>query len=232
MQVHYQLTRSQRLFSIASIAAASALVLVLALRIGLRADLMSWWAPLACVLGIAAADFGSGLVHWSADTWGSDDLPLVGHRLLVPFRVHHVNPDDFLRRSFVDTNGDVAFIGACVLAVFVSLPLHTSDDAVVAIFGLGFCGVGTLTNQIHQWAHMPSPPAVVRLLQDCGFVLGRTGHAAHHAGSYDVSYCITTGWCNRPLEAIGFFRRAEWVVRRATGALPREDDLRYEVRRA
>ncbi len=229
MQVHYELTRSQRLFSIASIAAAAALVVVLALRTGLRADLTPWWAPFACGLGILAADFGSGLVHWSADTWGSDDLPLVGHRLLVPFRVHHVNPDDFLRRSFIDVNGDVAFIGACVLAVLVSLPLTTSRDAVVAMFGLGFCGVGMLTNQIHQWAHMPSPPAVVRLLQDCGLILGRSGHAAHHARPYDASYCITTGWCNRPLEAIGFFRRAEWIVRRITGARPREDDVRYEV---
>ena len=143
-----------------------------------------------------------------------------------------MNPDDFLRRSFIDTNGDVAFIGACVLAVLVSLPLSTRRHAVVAIFGLGFCGVGMLTNQIHQWAHMPSPPAAVRLLQDCGLILGRTGHAAHHARPYDANYCITTGWCNRPLEAIGFFRRAERIVRHATGALPREDDLRYEVRGA
>ena len=64
---------------------------------------------------MAAADFGSGLVHWAADTWGRDDLPVIGRRLLVPFRVHHVNPDDFLRRRFVDTNGDVAFLAVPVL---------------------------------------------------------------------------------------------------------------------
>ena len=34
----------------------------------------------------------------------------IGPRLLVPFRVHHVNPEDFLRRRFVDTNGEVAAI--------------------------------------------------------------------------------------------------------------------------
>lgn len=98
----------------------------------------------------------------------------------------------------------------------------------VLLFGLAFCSIGGMTNQIHQWAHMPSPPQVVRALQAGGVLLGRTQHAAHHALPYDGHYCITTGWCNRPLEAIAFFRRIEWAITRLTGAVPREDDHHYD----
>src|SRR5262245_58669198 len=166
-------------------------------RLAAGLDLAQWWIAPVLLAGVTAADFASGLVHWSADTWGRDDCPVIGPRLLVPFRVHHVNPDDFLRRSFVDTNGEVAFIALPFLAALLSLPLESPWGRVAAVFGFGFCAIGSLTNQIHQWAHMPQPPAPIRALQWCGLLLGRAAHAEHHHHPYAVHYCITTGWCNR-----------------------------------
>lgn len=230
LPAHYETTRGQFALSAVSIAAAFAGLAALAVRLGLRHEAWPWWTPLALACGVIAADLGSGLVHWGADTWGRDDLPVIGHRLLVPFRVHHINPDDFLRRTFVDTNGDVAFITALVLTGLLAMPLDPPWAVPLAMFGLALCGVGMMTNQIHQWAHMPSPPALVRVLQDAGLILGRDAHATHHARPYDAHYCITTGWCNRPLEAIGFFRALERIVTRVTGARPRHDDERYEER--
>ena len=227
---HYDLTPAQSLFSIASIAAAFLLFAALGARITLQLDLWQWWVPLAFVGGIAAADAASGLVHWGADTWGRDDLPIIGYRLLVPFRVHHMNPDDFLRRRFSDTNGDVAFIAVPMILGLLFVPFGREWGAPVAVFGFGFCGIGMMTNQIHQWAHMPSPPRPVRFLQNCRVILRHAEHAAHHDRPYDVHYCITTGWCNRPFEAIGFFRRLEGTITRLTGARPRQDDRRYEER--
>jgi ubiquitin-conjugating enzyme E2 variant len=223
---------AQRWLWLAAIAAAFAALAALAVRIVIQVDLWQWWVPAALVAGILLADFGSGLVHWSADTWGRDDLIVIGPRLLVPFRVHHVNPDDFLRRNFADTNGDVALIAIAPLVSLTLLPLGEAWQVAVAAGGFGLCGAGMLTNQIHQWAHMPSPPRLVRILQDAGVILGRHEHAVHHRRPYDVRYCITTGWCNRPLEAAGFFRALERTITRVTGARPRHDDERYDERYA
>lgn len=227
---HYAVARSQYVFSVLSIAGALLALGTLALRIAKDVDVWHWWVPLAFAGGIAAADFASGLIHWGADTWGSDDLPVIGHRLLVPFRVHHVNPDDFLRRSFVDTNGDVFFVVTPVLLGLLVVPIEWPGAGPALVFGAGLCGVGMMTNQIHQWAHMPDPPRLVRVLQACGLILGPAEHASHHERPYDCHYCITTGWCNRPAEAIMFFRRVESLMTRLTGARPRHDDRRYEER--
>ncbi len=220
------MSRAQRLFSIVSIAAAIALLTLVAARLAASVP-FAWWMPLAFVAGVALADLASGVVHWGADTWGDDDLPVIGRRLLKPFRLHHIDPDDFLRRSFIDANGDVAFLALPALAALLVLPIDRPWAPMVLIAGFGWCAVGMWTNQIHQWAHMPDPPAAVCRLQRCGLLLGHDAHAAHHAGAFDRHYCITTGWWNRPLEALGFFRRLETLIVAVTGAEPREDERRY-----
>ena len=221
------MSRSQFVFSIASIVVAMVLLGAFGFRIATEIDWRQWWVIPAFVAGMAMADLLSGLIHWAADTWGRDDYPVIGPRLLRPFRLHHVDPDDFLRRPFVDANGDVAFVAAPVLVALLSLPLEAPWARPLAVFGFGLCAVGMWTNQIHQWAHMPLPPLPIRVLQDCRVLLGRREHAQHHAGSYDRHYCITTGWWNRPLEALGFFRRLEAIVTSTTGARPREDEQMY-----
>jgi ubiquitin-conjugating enzyme E2 variant len=126
-------------------------------------------------------------------------------------------------------NGDVAFLYALALAALWLMPLDGVLSEPLLISGFGLCAIGMWTNQIHQWAHLPAPPVAVRWLQDAGVLLGRSEHAAHHSGAFDRHYCITTGWWNRPLEAIGFFRRLEAVITAISGAHPREDDRRYAV---
>ncbi|HET9703427.1 MAG TPA: fatty acid desaturase CarF family protein [Vicinamibacterales bacterium] len=218
-------SRRQRIAWMAALAAACVVAALAAVRLAVNVG-FDWWTLPALVVGMAAADLASGLVHWSADTWGHDDLPVVGRRLLVPFRLHHLDPDDLTRRRFADCNGDVAAIALPVLAGLLVVPLDRIWPApAVAIFG--FAGVGMWTNQIHKWAHLPAPPRLVRLLQNAHVILGRREHERHHHDRYDSHYCITTGWWNRPLEAVQFFRRAEALVTFVTAAEPRQDEHRY-----
>src|SRR5688572_12991868 len=143
--VVHPLTGVRWLASAVSIAAAAVLAVAHGIRLVSEIDVSQWWIPLALVSGAVAADFSSGVVHWAADTWGRDDLPVVGPRLLVPFRVHHINPNDFVSRPFVDTNGEVALPAALTLAGAFAIPLHTGWGLVAAVFVQAFCSVGMLT---------------------------------------------------------------------------------------
>jgi plasmanylethanolamine desaturase len=222
-------TTASLIFAGTSIATELLLLLALTLRMVAHVELHPWSVLLAFVAGVAAADFASGLVHWAADTWGRADLPVIGPRVLWPFRVHHTNPDDFLRRRFLDTNGDVAALVTVVLGGILLMPLDRPWQQWLGVAGLGLCAFGGWTNQSHQWAHMPSPPRVVRVGQAAGVLLRPADHAAHHGAPYHGHYCITTGWCNRPLEAARFFRRLEKAVTFVTGAVPREDERRLHA---
>lgn len=226
---HDDISVARQALSVAALAAVAALLGWNLYRLA-AAPLAAWWLVPAVAAGVVAADFLSGLVHWAADTWGSETMPVVGRRLLHPFRVHHVNPDDFLRRRFIDTNGDVALIVIPVLAAALLLPLDREAGAAAAVFLTAFAAVGVLTNQVHQWAHMPRPPAVVRLLQRGRLVLTFEAHARHHRPPFAANYCIATGWCNRPLTAVGFFPRLERAVTRLTGRHPRHDDAAFRAK--
>jgi ubiquitin-conjugating enzyme E2 variant len=184
----------------------------------------SWWVPWLLLAALPAADIGSGLVHWTADTWGSESMPVLGPRFLRPFRVHHQNPEDILRRDFIDLNGDVAMLAVPLLLLASALPVEEALACAVVFFLVALCLCSLPTNQFHQWAHMSEPPAFVRWLQQRRLILSREHHRRHHIAPFASHYCITFGWCNPLLAAIGFFPSLERWISRATGAMPRRDE--------
>jgi ubiquitin-conjugating enzyme E2 variant len=227
LPVHDQLSWLTRGIELSCIIAAVALVVVQLGRLVEAGALGSWWTPIGVVAGLFAADFVSGLVHWTADTWGSETMPILGRRFVRPFRVHHVNPDDFLKRDFVDTNGDVAGIVSGFLIALFAIPLDSTWGQVAAVFLLAFCVGGLPTNQVHQWAHQTDPPSMVKLLQRWGVLLSHSAHRRHHRSPFVVNYCIATGWCNPFLSRVRFFPRLEKVVEAVTGLKPRADDQSF-----
>jgi plasmanylethanolamine desaturase len=184
------------------------------------------WMLVAILLAWPAADLLSGIVHWLADTWGSEKFPILGPRFIKPFRVHHDTPTSFLECTFFDTNGDTCLIAIPILGSLWWLPTETVWGVSLLTFGVFFCAFAIPTNQIHQWAHMANPPRWVRVLQRAGLILSNEEHARHHTLPYEGYYCITTGFCNRWLEKMKFFRQLEALVTAVTGIPPRLEEQR------
>jgi TMEM189-like protein len=185
-------------------------------------------AVLACAMLCASlfADFGSGMVHWWADTWGSENWPIVGKALIGPFREHHVDPKAITHHDFLETNGASSFVVLPLLGGAVYLADHPGEWSMFASALLGATAWLTLgTNQIHKWAHADRAPAPVRFLQRWGVLLSPEVHSQHHSAPFDRYYCITHGWLNPVLTRIKFFRALEWIVERTFGAVPRAEDL-------
>jgi len=111
----------------------------------------------------------SGLVHWLADTWGSEELPIVGPRFLRPFRVHHVTPTSFVECTFMDTNGDTALIGIPFFCVDLSLSAGRSVGILSSLVYVGFLRVST-ANQSNSPVGTHAQPSDTRsVLSAIGF---------------------------------------------------------------
>jgi plasmanylethanolamine desaturase len=181
----------------------------------------------AALLGVIIADFGSGLLHWAADTWGHADLPIVGRMFIRSFREHHIVQSKICEHGWVQANGEATLLSnflwggmlffAPAAGQGVFLAMWTTFGATILLL--------VLTNEFHKWAHIKHPAKPIQLLQRVGLLQSYKRHAYHHATPFTKSYCITTGWLNTPLDAIGFWRFAERSIHRITGFVPREDDI-------
>lgn len=54
----------------------------------------------SAICGILTADFGSGIVHWAADTWGSIELPVIGKVNIFPETKFPEHSEPFFRTFF------------------------------------------------------------------------------------------------------------------------------------
>ena len=179
------------------------------------------WPWLAVLGGWITADFVSGLVHWLGDTWGREDWPLVGTSLIRGFREHHSNPVAITRHDFVETSGSISLALIPVLLVALLEPREAMRGGSVVIFLTIFSLAMLLTNEIHKSAHRDKVCRPVAWLQRTGLILSPAHHAVHHAAPFDRRYCISAGWLNPLIDAIGFFRALERSITFVSGSEPR-----------
>jgi plasmanylethanolamine desaturase len=224
-------TRAHRVLEITAIVLFGTLLALLAARISGSLSQAPWTLPLALVAAMIAADFLSGLVHWGADTWGTVETPLLGTSLIRSFREHHVDPKSITHHDFIEANGNSCLVLIPVVAPAFAFPV--SSGSSWGLFGAAFLGLLCFflaaTNEIHKRAHQDTPPLPFRALQRLHVILPPSVHDIHHASPFARYYCITTGWLNAPLTAIGFFSTLEKIIMRTTGAIPRHDDIGREA---
>ena len=195
-----------------------------------------WLTILAIPLSLVLGDLVSGLVHWTADTYFSEETPIIGPSLVKPFRLHHLYPRDICTHDLVTTVGNVCIIAVPVLAVCISLLWlwEASSWLAFLILCIALMSLATvLTNQFHKWAHQEAPSRFVRFLQRTRVVLRPSHHQVHHTKPFNMHYCITNGWLNPVLNKLRFFRGLEAGLRLvgievATAAERSEDASRAE----
>lgn len=191
-----------------------------------------WIYAISFALAIVLSDFFSGLVHWGADTWGTFDTPLFGPTFIRSFREHHIAPQAMTKHDIFETNGDNCLLTLPVLYLMATKQVvYDGDVSLLSLFNLNLwtwiCLWVALTNQIHSWSHQNNPPFIARVLQKSKLILSPEFHRIHHQSPFDRSYCITNGWCEGILVFVDFWRRAENIITKYTGMIPREDDMKW-----
>ncbi|MGH7804457.1 MAG: fatty acid desaturase CarF family protein [Candidatus Binatia bacterium] len=198
-------------FEAVAFAAFALLYLVLAARLARSLDdsFALAIALAALPLGLLAADFGSGFVHWACDTFFDEDTPVLGRTIIYGFREHHRDPLAMTRHGFLELNGASGYVLVPIVAgVLASGSLGPFGDAFVLVFAAGTA----LTNLFHRWAHSQSAPPLARFAQRHGWILSPQHHAVHHAPPHRRAYCVTTGWANCALDRVELWARAErWI---------------------
>lgn len=181
---------------------------------------------LALLALVLAVDFGSGLLHWAEDTFGSESTPLLGRWIVRANVQHHEDGAAFVRFSYWRSNWDLLLLGALGVVVARWFDRLTWQVWVLAL-------VGGNSNQVHKWAHMPrrERPAPVRWLQSLHVLQTPAHHAGHHGGPRTTRYCVMTELLNPVLDGLGFWRGLERVLATPRNS-PRRVDLWGERRAA
>ena len=211
------------------------LVAIVWLFVTWRAQPPVWFViPVAFFVGVYAADFVSGLLHWAFDTWFDENITFI-RRMVIMVREHHVYPNRIFQYSFYHDAGTLSWIALSIAGGPVLWMICMADPrSMLASFTILACLVFSLLLvfmlEFHKRGHSRQAPEWIRLLQRTGFVLSFHHHMQHHSRHYDHNYCLINGWADRTLGRLGVFRGLEWLINWLTGATPRRNDRDWSRR--
>ena len=159
------------------------------------------------VATILLVDFGSGLIHWTEDTFWTEETPLIGNRIIKPNVLHHKNGYAFVKNSWFHSSRDLLYAGVVLLAIgwvtgFLSWHVYLSVFLMVN------------ANQIHKWSHINRAriPVSIGILQKLRILQTPQHHANHHKGEKNTHYCVITNFTNPILDKLRFWRWLESLL--------------------
>lgn len=150
------------------------------------------------VFCMIATDLISGLLHAVLDNPRSLGLaPIRG--LAQGFQRHHQNPSNIYEMPLYQH----LYVMHMPLTFLFLAVLPFRDPGMYVVFLSMVIGLHIM-QMAHLWAHLPLErvPRVVRFLQEARVLLSKRQHDLHHTPPFDKDFCIMTGMCNRPLNAV------------------------------
>lgn len=159
------------------------------------------------IIGWLIADFFSGLFHWWEDRVGNTSMPIIGKSVIIPNRLHHVNPLDFTYDSNFISRNLAVWGGVAVISLIWIYLFGVSWVFDAAVFG------GLIANEIHRISHTPPKTKnLISILQETGIIQSPHHHAKHHRGNFDKHYNVLTNFLNPFLDYIHFWNILESIL--------------------
>jgi ubiquitin-conjugating enzyme E2 variant len=186
-----------------------------------------YWTIAGLFLGTYVADFVSGLLHWTFDTWFSEDWTGV-RRMVLLVREHHIHPNRIFQYRLWHDAGVLSWfsflISAPVVAVVLTGPTPMPFEAGLVLAAVVASLEIVLMLEFHKCGHRLKRSPLVRALQWAHVLLSPGQHLRHHSGHHDRNYCIITGIFDQTAGRLGAWRLLERIVSYFTGWVPREND--------
>lgn len=183
---------------------------------------------LIILVALFFADWLSGFVHWATDTW-FDECGL--KHIISIAREHHLYPHHILGYGFRDYVAysswpTLLLVGPISILLTLGLPRSTAtfEALLICLIVSATMFFGTYA---HRLGHQRSGNVLVRWLQRRRLLIDPQYHSLHHRANHDTHYCVINGWANIVCDRIGFWRWAEWLIERISGAVARQNDHQW-----
>ncbi|MCX7343090.1 MAG: hypothetical protein NT128_02970 [Proteobacteria bacterium] len=155
-------------------------------------------------LGLAIADWTSGVFHYFLDRGNPYTAPWPFIGVIRSAHYHHKHPNSFNEPPFWTLAKEAHLFSLMTTPVIFAL-LSLDYKFLAHTMNIS-AAIGSLGHLPHACAHgrYRNNP-VVNLLQKTGIILNKKRHTEHHKGDHDSAYCLISGLGNYVMDPVLLF---------------------------